>query len=130
MLAIPGLLVMANAGLLLLAVRDYIRPRIGVHHVHRDLELRIKGHLYEITEVNDEVLGSEQGLPMSVSGYEKTLRSVADRGDSELVDQVAESIKEHMRTHKERPENQTVRRDARMLLTEQGIAPDTYLNRA
>lgn len=39
---------MANAGLLLLAVHDYIRTRIGVHHVHRDLELRIKGHLYEI----------------------------------------------------------------------------------
>jgi hypothetical protein len=130
MLAIPGLLVMANAGLLLLAVHDYIRTRIGVHHVHRDLELRIKGHLYEITEVNEEVLGSEQGLPMSVSGYRKTLRSVADRGDSKLMDQVAESIEEHIRTHEDRPENQTVRRDARMLLTEQGIAPDSYLNRA
>ncbi len=130
MLAIPGLLVMANAGLLMLAVHDYIRPRIGVHHVHRDLELRIKGHLYEITEVNEEVLGSEQGLPMSVSGYEKTLRSVANCGNSELVDRVAESIKKHIRTHEDRPENQTVRRDARILLTEQGIAPDTYLNRA
>ena len=130
MLAIPGLLVMANAGLPILAVRDYIRARIGVHHVHRDLELRIKGHLYEITEVNDEVLGSEQGLPMSVNGYEKTLRSVANCGDGELVNQVAESIKEHIRTHENRPENQAVRRDARMLLTEQGIAPDSYLNRA
>lgn len=67
---------------------------------------------------------------MSVSGYEKTLRSVANCGDGELVDQVAEFIKEHIRTHEDRPENQTVRRDARMLLTEQGLSPDTYLNRA
>ncbi|AXG07825.1 hypothetical protein DU500_16090 [Haloplanus rubicundus] len=98
--------------------------------MNRDLELRIKGHLYEIEGVNDEVLGSEQGLPMSVRGYEKTLKSVANCGEDELVDQVAESIKEHIRTHEDRPENQTVRRDARMLLTEQGIAPDSYLNRA
>lgn len=114
----------------MLAVRDYIRSRNGVHDMHRDLELRIKGHLYEITEVNDDVLGLEQGLPMSERGYEKTLRSVANCGNGELVDQVAESIKEHIRTHEERPENRTVRRDARMLLTEQGIAPDAYLNKA
>lgn len=121
---------MANAGLPMLAVRGYIRTRIGVHDVHRDLELRIKGHLYEITEVNGEVLGSEQGLPMSEKGYKKTLRSVANCGNGELVDKVAESIKEHIRTHEERPQNRTVRRDARMLLTEQRIAPDAYLNRA
>jgi hypothetical protein len=120
----------ANARRPVLAVRGYIRTRIGVHDVHQDLGLRIKGHLYEITEVNGEVIGSEQGLPMSEKGYKKTLRSVANCGNDELIDQVAESIKEHIRTHKERPENRTVRRDARMLLTEQGITPDAYLNKA
>lgn len=52
---------MANTGLPMLAVRDYIRARIGVHYVHRDLELRIKGHLYEITEVNDECSDRNRG---------------------------------------------------------------------
>ena len=130
MLAIPELLEMANTGLLMLAVRDYIRARIGGHHVHRDLELRVNGHLYEITAVNDEVIGSRQGLPAAERGYAKTLESVADCAGCELVDQVAESIKDHIRTHEERPTNRSVRRDARTLLAGEGFVADTYLNQA
>jgi hypothetical protein len=98
--------------------------------VDRDLELRVNGHLYEITAVNDEVLESRQGFPAAERGYAKTLESVADCAGSELVDQVAESIKEHIRTHEERPNNRSVRRDARTLLAEEGIIADTYLNQA
>ena len=35
----------------------------------RDVELRIKGHLYEIQEINDEVIGGQQGWPMAKTGY-------------------------------------------------------------
>jgi len=41
--------------------------------MERDVELRIKGHLYEIASVNDEVLESRQGIPASERGYRKTL---------------------------------------------------------
>jgi hypothetical protein len=98
--------------------------------VNRDLELRIKGHLYEIAAVNDEVLGSRQGLPMAEAGYRKTLQSVAVCGNGELMDRVAENIKEHIRTQKDRPKNRSVRRDARQLLAEEGVVPDEYLNQA
>lgn len=121
---------MANTGPPILAVRDYIPTRIGVYDVHRDLQLRIKGHLYEIATVNDEILGSRQGYPSAEGGYSKTLESVADCAGSELVDRVAESIKEHVRTYEERPTNRSVRRDARTLLAEEGIVADTYLNQA
>jgi hypothetical protein len=114
----------------MLAVRDYIRIRIGVHYVNRDLELRIKGHLYEIAAVNDDVLESRQGFPAAEHGYLKTLTSVADCADDKLVDQVAELIKEHIRTREERPTNRSVRQDARTLLAEEEIAADTYLNQA
>jgi len=98
--------------------------------MHRDLELRVNGHLYEITAVNDEVLESRQGFPAAERGHSKTLASVADCGGRKLVDQVAESIKEYIRTHEERPTNRSVRRDARTLLAEEGIVADTYLNQA
>lgn len=96
----------------------------------RSLELRIKGHLYEIREINDEVLDSQQGLPMAEEGYKKTLQSVADCSNPELVDRVADSIKGHIRSHKERPSNRSVRREARMDLAEEGIVADSYLNNA
>ncbi len=96
----------------------------------RDLELRIKGHLYEIRSVNDEVLDTRQGLPMAEDGYRKTLESVADCSGPEFVDRIAATIKEHIRDQAERPQNRTVRRDARMLLAEEGIVADEYLNRA
>lgn len=98
--------------------------------MNRSLELRIKGHLYEIAAVNDEVLDSRQGFPPAERGYWKTLESVADCAGAEMVDEVADTIKEHIQTEGERPENQSVRRDARMLLTGEGIAPDKYLNLA
>lgn len=59
----------------------------------RDHELRIKGHLYEITELNDEVLDSRQGFPMSEEGYRKTLKSVAECAGADMVDDVAGHIK-------------------------------------
>ena len=96
----------------------------------RGLELRIKGHLYEIRETNDEAIGSRQGYPMAENGYEKTLQSVANCSNPELVDQVAENIKEHLRTQEERPRNRSIRRDARMLLAEEEIVADRYLNTA
>jgi hypothetical protein len=96
----------------------------------RDLELRIKGHLYEIATVNDEVLESKQGFPMAEEGYKKTLESVAECTGPDLVDEVAEKIREHIHTEKERPDNQSVRQDARVLLVDEGILPDDYLNRA
>jgi len=96
----------------------------------RDLELRVKGHLYEIARVNDEVLESKQGFPMAEEGYRKTLESVAECAGPDLVDEVAENIREHIRNRHERPDNQSVRQDARFLLVDEGILPDDYLNRA
>ncbi|SEG66437.1 hypothetical protein SAMN04488133_3103 [Halobellus limi] len=96
----------------------------------RRLELRIKGHLYEIREVNDQVLSSRQGFPMAEKGYQKTLKSVASCSNSELVDRVANNIKEQIRSREERPSNRSIRRDARMLLADEGIVADNYLNAA
>lgn len=96
----------------------------------RDYELRIKGHLYEIAKLNDEVLNSRQGFPMSEEGYLKTLKSVADCAGADMVDEVAEHIKDHIRTQEERPKNNAVRKKARLLLSEEGIVPDEYLNMA
>lgn len=107
-----------------------MRLRVGANDVNRDLELRIKGHIYEIATVNDEVLGSRQGFPMAERGYAKTLESVAGCAGIDLVDRVADDIREHIRTKEERPENQSVRRDARLLIAEEGFLPDTYLNGA
>jgi len=96
----------------------------------RGLELRIKGHLYEIRETNDEVIDSRQGYPMAEKGYEKTLQSVANCSNPELVDHVAQNIKDHICTREERPRNQSIRRNARMLLAEKDIVADHYLNKA
>ena len=104
--------------------------RTGIDGMDRDLELRIKGHLYEIATVNDEVLESKQGFPMAEEGYRKTLESVAECAGPDLVDEVAEKIREYIRNEKERPDNQSVRQDARFLLVDKEILPDDYLNRA
>lgn len=98
--------------------------------MERNLELRIKGHLYEIATANDEVLDTRQGFPMAEDGYRKTLESVADRAGTDLVDEVAASIKAHIRDEEERPDNRSMRREARMLITEEGVVPDSYLNMA
>lgn len=96
----------------------------------RGLELRIKGHLYEIREINDQVLGTRQGFPMAERGYQKTLQSVASCSNPELVDRVAKNVKEQIRSCEERPSNRSIRRDARMLLADEGIVADNYLNMA
>lgn len=96
----------------------------------RSLELRIKGHLYEIGAVNDEVLGSGQGFPAAETDYKKTLESVADCAGAELVDAVANSVNDAIRTNGERPANQSVRKDARMRLADEDIVADKNLNRA
>ena len=96
----------------------------------RDLELRVKGHLYEIIEVNDEVLDGRQGFPMSEEGYEKTLRSVAEDAGAKQVDEVAEWIKDYFRKNEERPLNRDVRREARKIISKAGFVPGEYLNAA
>lgn len=99
-------------------------------HMDRSEELRIKGHLYEIRTVNDEVLDSRQGFHISEEGYRKTLESVAACGGTDILDEVAEDIKDHIRTEEERPENRDLRRESRMRLAEEGIVADEYLNSA
>ncbi|MFC7230721.1 hypothetical protein ACFQMM_03645 [Saliphagus sp. GCM10025308] len=94
------------------------------------MELRIKGHLYEIESVNNEIIENRQGFPASEEGYRKTLESVADCGGAEMVDKVADKIKERIRAEGKRPKNRFVRRNARILLVEEGILPDKYLNKA
>ena len=64
----------------------------------RDVELRIKGHLHEIASVNDEVLESRQGYPMSESAYEKTLKSVAAIAGPDFVDEVQDELDRIRRT--------------------------------
>lgn len=94
----------------------------------RGLDLRIEGHLYEIEKLNDDVIGSSQGLPMSLEGYHKTMSAVAEDATSEHVDEVAETIKEYIRRNEERPKNREIRRDARKSISEDGHVPGKYLN--
>jgi hypothetical protein len=53
--------------------------------MERDVELRIKGHLYDIESVNDEVLESRQGFLPSERGYRKTLETVVDIAGPDLI---------------------------------------------
>ena len=96
----------------------------------RDLEIRIKGHLYEIRELNDEVLESRQGFPMSEEGYEKTLRSVAEDAGAKQVDEVAEWIKDWIQSKEKRPPNRNVRREARKIISKGEFVIGEYLNAA
>lgn len=98
--------------------------------MNRDGELRRNGHLYEIASVNDKVLGSRQGFPAAEDGYRRTLNSVFNIAGPDLMDEVAASIKDHIRTHEERPTNQAIRKDARTLVSRAGHPPDDYLNAA
>ena len=98
--------------------------------MERNVKLRIKGHLYEIASVNDEVLASRQGYPASEHGYRKTLDSVVDIADTDLSDQMAAYIKEYIQEYQERPANQTVRKEARSCVSKAGYPPDEYLNAA
>jgi hypothetical protein len=96
----------------------------------RDAELRLKGHLYEIASVNDEVLGSDQGFPASESGYRRTLESVVDIAGTDLMDEMAAYIKDYMEAERERPANQDVRKEARSRVSKAGYPADEYLNAA
>jgi len=98
--------------------------------MERDVNLRIKGHLYEIAPVRDEVLQSRQGFPASRRGYRKRLESVVDIDGPDLMDEIAAYIKEYIQDHHERPTNQTVRIEARSRVSKAGYPPDEYLNAA
>jgi hypothetical protein len=98
--------------------------------MNRDVELRIKGHLYEIGSLNDEILGSRQGFPASERGYRKTFESVVDIAEPEMMDKIAMYIKEYIQEQQERPANQTVRKKARSQVSKAGYPPDEYLNAA
>lgn len=102
-----------------------MEPELG-----RGSELRMKGHLYEIRETNDENLNGRQGYPMSESGYERTLREVADCASISELDAVANRIKVHIREKKERPANRKIRKEARKIVSEAGYPASAYLNRA
>ena len=98
--------------------------------MERNIELRIKGHLYEIATVDKKIIGNGQGFHSAEQGYLKTLTSVAEIAGPELMDTVAERIKQHIGDRQERPPNQSVRKDARILVSEAGYSPDKYLNLA
>jgi hypothetical protein len=102
----------------------------GLLYMERSLELRIKGHLYEIRKIDDEVIANGQGFKSAIEGYRKTLESVAECAIGDLVDKVARDVKEHIRSEEERPPNADVRVDARKLLVNEGFLPDEYLNSA
>ncbi|AKH98639.1 hypothetical protein [Halanaeroarchaeum sulfurireducens] len=93
----------------------------------RGLELRIKGHLFEIESLNDDIIESQQGLPQSLEGYQKTLQAVAEDATLEHMDEVAEGIKEYIRQNEDRPKNRDIRRDARKSISEDGHVLGKYL---
>lgn len=99
-------------------------------YLHRDGELRMRGHLYEIRDANDEVLGGRQGYPMAEKGYERTLREVTDCASMSELDDVANRIKKYIHEEKERPPNRKIRKIARKIVSEAGYPASGYLNRA
>jgi len=98
--------------------------------MERDNELRMKGHLYEIATIDYKIIGNRQGFHSAEQGYLKTLTSVAEIAGPELIDTVAEYIKQYIEENEQRPKNQSVRKKARSLVSEAGYPPDTYLNAA
>ena len=98
--------------------------------IERNDELRLKGHLLEIREVNDEVLGGRQGYPMAEVGYKKTLQEVLECATVSEMDEIAEYIKSEIKRKNERPTNRKVRRTARRVVSEAGFPASGYLNRA
>jgi hypothetical protein len=115
---------------LILADRKYMYTPIGLLNVNRDTELRVKGHLYELDKLDDEYLDTKQGFHSAEQGYARTFESVAECAGTEMMDLVAEKVKEHIRSENDRPDNKSVRRDARMLLSEEGFVADEYLNKS
>ena len=126
-----GLLGMAIRGIGYRVDRGNYWGQVRGEIMDRGMELRIKGHLYEITALNDEACEKgRQGFHSSEEGYTRTFESVAECAGAAMVDKVAKHIKDEMRRTAERPDNQSVRRKARMMLSEEDYVTDTYLNRA
>lgn len=98
--------------------------------IPREIELRVRGHLHEIEAVNDDVIGSRQGFPPAIMGYERTLVSVAECATVTEVDKIAEYVKSRIREQCDRPENRTIRRKARSVVSQAGHPADEYLNTA
>ncbi|GGN98600.1 hypothetical protein [Haloarcula pellucida] len=98
--------------------------------IPRDLELRINGHLQEIRDENNRVIGSRQGFPPAITGYENTLKSVAECATKAEVDHVAEEIKITIREESKRPPNRKIRRIARSVVSRAGYPADDFLNTA
>lgn len=71
-----------------------------------------------------------QGFPAAEGGCKKTLKSVADVAGRDLIDDVAEYIKEFIQKKERRPENNAVRTEARKMVSRAGYPPDPYLNAA
>jgi hypothetical protein len=94
------------------------------------MELRIKGHLYEIQEINDKMIAEQQGLSMAKMGYQTTLMNVAECTDADVVDEVANYIKEYIDEYEERPPNRKVRRSDRTKVTQAEHPANQYLNAA
>lgn len=105
-------------------------PRAMYADISSDAELRIRGHLHEIREINDEVIGSRQGLPKAETGYKKTLVNTAAVANIGVADEVASHIKQEIRRTRERPSNRKVRRFARSEVSKAGFPANEYLNTA
>ena len=98
--------------------------------INSDAELRIRGHLHEIREINDEVIGSRQGFPKAEDGYKKTLVNTVGVANVEIADAVAAYIKREIRRTGGRPPNRKIRRFARSEVSEAGFPANEYLNKA
>jgi len=98
--------------------------------IERNDELRLKGHLFEIREANDNAIGGRQGYPMAEVGYKKTLQEVLECASVSEMDEIAEYIKSEIEKKNDRPTNRKVRRTARRVVSEAGFPASAYLNRA
>lgn len=98
--------------------------------ITNDAELRIRGHLHEIKEINDETIGSRQGYPKAESGYKKTLVNTILVANMGVTDEVASHIKGEIRRTGERPPNRKIRRFARSAVSDAGFPANEYLNTA
>ena len=101
-----------------------------MEEIPKNLALRIKGHLWEIQQANDDVLGHRQGFPPAITAYKQTLESVGTCATDQEVDQVAAHIKSYIREKGKRRRNREVRRTARQIVSQAGYPADEFLNAA
>lgn len=102
----------------------------GLGDMERVVELQVKGHLREIENIDEEVIENGQGRPPAMDGYRRTLESVAECAGPEMVGEVADEIKNRIKTSESRPANHKIRTYAAKRVAADGIAPDEYLLRA